>query len=246
MQVSYKEKFIVKLHESDFKGRAKLFTIMDYIQQAVENHANILGVDFNSMIAKGLFWVVSRIEVNIERYPLCGEEVTIETTVGGREKVFAKRRFRILDKNEEVIGTALIYYLILDIEHRFPQKPSVCPIDVDISGNDVVDNKLVKIKMPGTAVESMNRNVCYNDLDINNHVNNTKYISFVEDLFPIDWHKENDISYIQLNYIKEIKSNDKLILNKFIEDEELKLYCVNGVSEESNQEFFQCRLRFKV
>ncbi|MEG1254298.1 acyl-ACP thioesterase domain-containing protein [Clostridium sp.] len=245
MQISYKEKFTVKFHEGDFKCKAKLFTIIDYIQQAVENHANILGVDFQSMMDKGLFWVVSRIEIHMDRYPLVGEAVTIETTLGGREKVFMKRRFNILDKDGNSIGKALIYYLILDMANRFPQKPTICPINIDINVGDVVDNKLGKIKMPGDPIEVMDRKLRYNDIDINNHVNNAKYVCFVEDFFPLEWHKENNISYMQLNFIKEIKCNDSLKINKFLEDEESKTYCINGTSEKSNQEFFQCRVRFK-
>lgn len=244
MELSYKEKFAIKFHEGDFKGNIKLFTIMDYIQQVAEGHAQILGVDFESMMKHGLFWVVSRIEITMERYPKVGEDITIETCLGGREKVFMKRRFKIEDKDGKVIGRALIYYLIVDINTRFPQKPSTCPVDIDINVGNVNDNKLNKIRMPGEAIETTERKLYYNDIDINNHVNNARYVSFIEDFFSLDWHREKNISYMQLNFIKEIKFDDILIMNKFIEDEENNCYCINGTSKVSDQEFFQCRLKF--
>ncbi|WP_346887642.1 acyl-ACP thioesterase domain-containing protein [Clostridium sp. UBA1056] len=244
MELSYKEKFSVKFHEGDFKGNVKLFTIMDYIQQVAEGHAQILGVDFKSMMDHGLFWVVSRIEITMERYPKVGEDITVETYLGGREKVFMKRRFKIEDKDGQVIGRALIYYLILDTKTRFPQKPSVCPVDIDINVGNVIDNKLNKIKMPGEAIETIKRELYYNDIDINNHVNNARYISFIEDFFSLDWHREKNISYMQLNFIKEIKFDDILIMNKFIENKENNSYCINGISGISKQEFFQCKLKF--
>ncbi len=49
---------------------------------------------------------------------------------------------------------------------------------------------------------------------------------------------------MQLNFIKEIKFDDSLIMNKFIEDKESNSFCINGISEISEQEFFQCRLKF--
>lgn len=244
MELSYKEKFSVKFHEGDFKGNVKLFTIVDYIQQVAEGHAQILGVDFKSMMDHGLFWVVSRIEITMERYPKVGEDITVETYLGGREKVFMKRRFKIEDKDGQVIGRALIYYLILDTKTRFPQKPSVCPVDIDINVGNVIDNKLNKIKMPGEAIETIKRELYYNDIDINNHVNNARYISFIEDFFSLDWHREKNISYMQLNFIKEIKFDDILIMNKFIENKENNSYCINGISGISKQEFFQCKLKF--
>ncbi len=244
MELSYREKFSVKLHEGDLKGNVKLFTIVDYIQQVAEGHAQILGVDFKSMMDHGLFWVVSRIEINMERYPKVGEDITIETYLGGREKAFMKRRFKIEDKDGQVIGRALIYYLILDTKTRFPQKPSVCPVDIDINVGNVIDNKLNKIKMPGEAIETIKRELYYNDIDINNHVNNARYISFIEDFFSLDWHREKNISYMQLNFIKEVKFDDILIMNKFIENKENNSYCINGISGISEQEFFQCKLKF--
>lgn len=244
MELSYKEKFSVKFHEGNFKGNVKLFTIVDYIQQVAEGHAQILGVDFKSMMDHGLFWVVSRIEITMERYPKVGEDITVETYLGGREKVFMKRRFKIEDKDGQVIGRALIYYLILDTKTRFPQKPSVCPVDIDINVGNVIDNKLNKIKMPGEAIETIKRELYYNDIDINNHVNNARYISFIEDFFSLDWHREKNISYMQLNFIKEIKFDDILIMNKFIENKENNSYCINGISGISKQEFFQCKLKF--
>lgn len=244
MELSYKEKFSVKFHEGDFKGNVKLFTIVDYIQQVAEGHAQILGVDFKSMMDHGLFWVVSRIEITMERYPKVGEDITVETYLGGREKVFMKRRFKIEDKDGQVIGRALIYYLILDTKTRFPQKPSVCPVDIDINVGNVIDNKLNKIKMPGEAIETIKRELYYNDIDINNHVNNARYISFIEDFFSLDWHRGKNISYMQLNFIKEIKFDDILIMNKFIENKENNSYCINGISGISKQEFFQCKLKF--
>ena len=244
MELSYKEKFSVKFHEGDFKGNVKLFTIVDYIQQVAEGHAQILGVDFKSMMDHGLFWVVSRIEITMERYPKVGEDITVETYLGGREKVFMKSRFKIEDKDGQVIGRALIYYLILDTKTRFPQKPSVCPVDIDINVGNVIDNKLNKIKMPGEAIETIKRELYYNDIDINNHVNNARYISFIEDFFSLDWHREKNISYMQLNFIKEIKFDDILIMNKFIENKENNSYCINGISGISKQEFFQCKLKF--
>ncbi|MEG1871194.1 MAG: thioesterase, partial [Peptostreptococcaceae bacterium] len=181
---------------------------------------------------------------SMNRYPVVGEEITVETSLGGCEKVFMKRRFKIMDKDGCIIGRALLYYLMLDIKNRFPQKPSACPVDIDMNADDIVDNKLNKIKMSEEAIETINRSIYYNDIDINNHVNNARYLCFVEDFFSLDWHRNSDISYMQINFIKEIKHDDYLQMNKYVEDEENKIYCISGTSEESKHEFFQCRVKF--
>lgn len=245
MEKKYCEKFEVRFHEVDFKGKAKLFTIMDYIQQTGEDHAIRLGIGFDQMLEKNLIWVVSRMKLKMKKYPSVGDEVVIKTELAGREKLFWVRRFYIENSEGEVLGSAVIYYLILDAATKFPQKPTVCPVDINVDVKDEEYNKLVKIRMPGEPIEEGNRGLYYNYIDANNHVNNARYVSFVEDFFSLGWHKNYDISEIQINYVKEIKVEDKLRLNKYIGDVESKVYFINGTSEESSQEFFQCKLTYR-
>lgn len=245
MKTTHREKFIVKFHEIDFKGRVKLFSIMDYIQHTGEVHGTNIGMGFEQMVDKGLFWVVSRMKLDIYRYPGVGEVVIVDTELGGRDKLFWVRKFILRDERENIIGNATVYYLILDLYTRFPQKPGVCPIDLNIDVKINKEDALRKIKMPDEVTESKHRELYYNDIDANNHVNNAKYVSFVEDSFSLEWHENYEISSIQINYIKEIKANDKLVINKFKVDNEENICFINGVYEESDKEFFQCKLSYR-
>lgn len=246
MKMTHREKFTVKFHEVDFKGKVKLFTIMDYIQHTAEVHGTSLGLGFENMMNHGLFWVVSRMKLNMDRYPGPCEDVIIDTELAGCDKLFCVRRFTIMDGNENVIGNAVLYYLMVDIQTKFPQKPKVCPIDIV---NVDVENKghevLKKLKMPGEPIEVINRSLFYNDIDANNHVNNAKYVSFVEDYFSIDWHKNHEISSLQINYVKEIKADDLLKLNKYEDKSEADTYFINGANGENSLEFFQCKLNYR-
>lgn len=246
MKMTHREKFVVKFHEVDFRGKVKLFTIMDYIQHTAEVHGTSLGLGFENMMNHGLFWVVSRMKLNINRYPGACEEVIIDTELAGCEKLFCVRRFTILDGNENVIGNAVLYYLMLDAKTKFPQKPKVCPIEIV---NVDVDNKghesLKKLKMPGDPVEVINRALYYNEIDANNHVNNARYVSFVEDCFSMEWHKNHEISSMQINYIKEIKAEDTLQLNRYEDKKEQDTYFINGTNEDSSLEFFQCQISYR-
>lgn len=246
MKMTHREKFVVKFHEVDFRGKVKLFTIMDYIQHTAEVHGTSLGLGFENMMNHGLFWVVSRMKLNINRYPGACEEVIIDTELAGCDKLFCVRRFTILDGNENVIGNAVLYYLMLDAKTKFPQKPKVCPVEIV---NIDVDNKghesLKKLKMPGDTVEVLNRALYYNEIDANNHVNNARYVSFVEDCFSMEWHKNHEISSMQINYIKEIKAEDTLKLNRYEDEKGQDTYFINGTNEDSSLEFFQCQVSYR-
>lgn len=246
MDITYREKFIVKFHEVDFRGKIKLFTIMDYIQHTAEAHGTSIGLGFENMMNHGLFWVVSRMQLNMERYPGAYEEIIVETELAGCEKLFCVRRFTILDGNENIIGNAVLYYLMLDVITKFPQKPKVCPIDIANLGVENRGNEsLKKLKMPDEIVQVMDRKLYYNEIDANQHVNNARYVSFVEDCFSLEWHKNHEISRVQINYVKEIKAEDSLKINRFIDDNERNTYFINGTDEVKSQEFFQCKVTYR-
>lgn len=246
MKMTHREKFTVKFHEVDFKGKVKLFTIMDYIQHTAEVHGTSLGLGFENMMNHGLFWVVSRMKLNMERYPGPCEEVTIETELAGCDKLFCVRRFRILDEKESVIGNAVLYYLMVDSNTKFPQKPKACPVEIV---NIDVDNKghesLKKLRMTGEAIEVADRKLYYNEIDANKHVNNARYVSFVEDCFDLQWHENHEITNMQINYLKEIKAEDKLKLNKYLGDEDSNTYFISGTEGDSSVEFFQCKVAYR-
>ena len=57
------------------------------------------------------------------------------------------------------------------------------------------------------------RKVRYSDIDLNGHLNNTKYIDYIIDLHDSDFYKKNSIVRFLINYEKELMDND--VLNLF-------------------------------
>lgn len=233
----YSERFYIDFHETDFKGELTVHIMENYIQQVTERHAREVGVDFDSMDKENLFWVVSRLGLSMNRMPIKGETIIIETIMSGVERLFFKRRFNIWDENNNLIGTGLNYYLILDKGSKFPQRPGVCPIDI-LNIEDKGSGELDKIKMGQNLIEVKARQIYYSDLDLNGHVNNANYIKFVEDLFSAKWHSENRIKDIQVNFIKEIPG-DTIVTIKIYEDAPY-IYCIEGINNDI--QFFQSRI----
>lgn len=242
MDIEYKKDFYIDFHESNFRGEVSLYNVVNYIQQTVEIHSREIGIDFDAMNSKDLFWVVSRLKINMDKTPKKADNIRIKTIMSGLDKLFFKRRFEIIDDNNCIVGRALVYYLIIDKKTRFPQRPTVCPVDI-LNIQDSENSKLEKIKINGNLVFQKNRDIYYNDLDLNGHVNNANYVKFIEDLFPISWHKKNIISGIQVNFVKEISEGQIIEINAY--EETSHTYCIEGCSKEKNIVFFQGRVFFK-
>ena len=52
------------------------------------------------------------------------------------------------------------------------------------------------------------RKVRYSDVDLNGHLNNTKYIDYIIDIHDSGFYQKNRISHFVINYNKELMDND--------------------------------------
>lgn len=245
MEKIHREIFKIKFYEADFTNSARLYSIINYMQETSEQHSNDIGIGYKALINEGLFWVVSRLEVNMIKYPKNMDTIIMETWPSGVDKMFFKRNFRILDENQQVLGSILAYYLLLDKNSMFPQRPSRLTAQVESVENRFgEDKKLDKIKMIGELIDTSERKITYSDIDLNIHVNNAKYISWVEDVFTLEEYKDRKIANLQLNFVKEAKFEEIVVLNKYVDKNFTSVYYIEGLNKETGNQFFQCKVEF--
>jgi len=141
------------------------------------------------------------------KYPDVHTTVTVTTWPEPEKRMLFPRFFMFQDGSGNFLGTASTLWALMDIESRTlvvpaakgiaVQTPTVPPLKLELPG---------KVRMPeGEIAESA---ICpkYSDLDINNHVNNSKYIDWFTDQIPLELHAQGFLSEISVSYSKEIRS----------------------------------------
>ena len=88
---------------------------------------------------------------------------------------------------------------------------------------------LRELALPGGLVprvmeNSRRRDVCFTDLDRNGHMNNTRYMDWIDDLLPSDFHREHPIKEFTVCYHSEAREGQRLDLHwDFVEDNCLRV-----------------------
>ena len=118
MQKIYRHEFVIDTTSCDFLGRWRPSAILEAMQEAAGTHAELLGIGRAALLRQDLVWILTRTEVVMDRYPLFGETVTLETFPAGHRRWFMPRYFRFLDKNGEQIGYAGSLWALLDVNTR--------------------------------------------------------------------------------------------------------------------------------
>lgn len=209
----YTDRKNLSYNELDFKGRWKPDNIFLTMQEAAGIHAERLGVGYGALRQKGIGWVLIRTSLKMDKYPDVHTAVTVTTWPEPEKRMLFPRFFMFQDGSGNLLGTASTLWALMDIETRTLVVPAAKGIAVQTPTEPPLKLELPgKVRMPeGEIVEST---VCpkYSDLDINNHVNNSKYIDWFTDQIPLELHARGFLSEISVSYSREIRSGSTVKL----------------------------------
>jgi len=238
----FKKEFTISSYDLDPKGQARLTTMANFFQEVAYHHASELGLGYDEMKSRKTTWVLSRMRIHMDRYPVWNERITMETWPSGAEKLFALRDFRVLDLKGNVIGWASTAWLILDIDtHRLIRPREMMDrFKMIIQDSQVFERPLGRIDIPGQTRQLSEHRVLFSDLDIVGHVNNVKYMEWCLDVATDDGNIQRDLLELEINFNHEALFGDVIRLGG---SEEEGNYYFMAVREGDGQEIFRARLQ---
>ena len=206
MEPIFQQDFQVQDMCVDRYGRLKPSTLLYFAQEIAGRHCDELA---DTLESHRLFWAVTRHRVQINRLPERGETVHIETWPMPNTHVGYPRSISL--------------WVLMDQDTR----SSVSP---DKSGI-IVPGTLrgTELALPGGLVPKVmdhicRRDVCFTDLDRNGHMNNTRYLDWIDDLLPSDFHREHPVKEFALRYHSEAREGQSLDLHwDFVADDCLRV-----------------------
>ena len=211
-------------NELDFKGLWKPENIFLTMQDVAGKHAEKLGVGYEKLKKMGITWVLIRTTLKMEKYPDAYTPVKVITWPEPEKRMLFPRFFMFQDEKGNLLGTASTLWALMDINSRTlvapaskgiaVQTPVTPPLKLELPG---------KVKLPeGEITEST---ICpkYSDLDINNHVNNSRYIDWFTDQIPLEIHQKGILSEISVGYSKEIRSGESVKLEFSQNDNQFRM-----------------------
>ena len=169
-------------------------------------HANELGIGYARLVKDGLAWVLSRVSLEMKRWPKVGEEYTIRTWVEGCNRLFSQRDMEITATlSGEVLGYARTIWMAIDIERRVAGEiPDLHRLGDVVSDRPCPISPAPKLKEPvGDNLLRTAYTFRYTDLDLNRHVNTVRYLELLVDQWPLEWHDQHSIGRLDMAFLHE-------------------------------------------
>lgn len=209
--LKYKKTFRIPYYDADKYRRATPLAILTYLGETSGAHTEHIGFGVDKLQSLNYCWMLNRWKVKINRYPSVKEQITIETWTSSIDRFYATREFIIYDEKEIEIGRTSTVWIFINMEKK---KPMRIPTEfIEIS--DLVEEKtfdyFYDFKKEAEVEEYIDFYVRRLDIDYNNHVNNTKYLSWMLESIPEDVYENYMLNEFEILYKKETTYGDTIL-----------------------------------
>jgi len=202
--------FPVRTDRVDWEKKLTVPGLFLFLQEIAWEHANIWGFGYDQLYEKGQFWVLSKLKIQIDRYPQWNDELHLHTWSKEPETLTAYRDFIGYNQHGAQMFRATSAWHILSMATGRPQRVDDLKEGFPIPANlHAIESKQEKLPPPENGVTGDQLKVVLSDIDMNLHVNNTRYIQWVLDSFPHNFAQSHKIVEIEVNFLQQAKLGDK-------------------------------------
>lgn len=243
--IIFERKYPVNIFNTDFTGRLSPGALFSYFEDLAGRHATVLGWGRHDMMNNGFFWALSRMVVKIESLPMAMDEVTIRTWPRGTETIYALRDLEMYNASGKRLAGASSSWVIVDYKTRRAQRPdkALAGLNARFPEERALDTNARKVPaLPPGDHPVTKLNVRLDDIDVNKHVNNARYIYWTTNCYDQEFINTHAPDTIEVNYLQESHQGDIIKILTGEDNKQEKTFLHSILRESDNAEL--CRARF--
>ncbi|MBQ2483213.1 MAG: acyl-[Bacteroidales bacterium] len=253
--------FKIEQYQCNVRKMLRFSFLVNTMLSAADYHSSERGFGTDYLNAHGKTWVLSRLAVEMMRIPSRHEVIAVETWVEKVHPLFTSRNFRMsVDSTNEVLGWGRSVWAMIDTTTRHPvnlleiKDGAIQDFVIEPDSPDFLEVPISKPVRIQAEDLSLAREVetFFSDVDFNGHINSMRYLDHILDLFPLEWHKKNNIKRLDIAYVAEGKPEIpiriyKKVLQENPEDNSTDYgFKILQKLPENQEETEACRLRLRT
>lgn len=218
----------VSLNDAGPGGTIKIPVLFNYMQGATGAHANAIGFGSADILQRGLTWVISRYRLSVTTLPKLYDKFNITTWRSGENGNFAIREFDITDESGNTLIQSTSSWILLNFIKRESVRPSELfpgyPVNPERAIEDSFSSVPTISSLPDISEPQYEKEfaVRRSDLDMNNHVNNSIYTSWILEAGE-DLNEGRKLKDIVINFRGEVRYGENVISQAVTDKENGKI-----------------------
>jgi acyl-CoA thioesterase FadM len=215
--VSIRTSLILQSADVDGGGLLTSSRLQTILQMVSDRHSDLLGCGWVAMHQEGYYWVISRIRVRIDRRPRLGEKLTIETWVNPAGAAGVDRNYRIFDEKHQILVEAMAKWSIVALDsHRLIRSVGFALLDQTLPyrTEKVFPDGFGRLVFASSESDPIvPRKIIACDIDANGHVNNTRFIAFVEDAARFVYGSNLSSNQFLIHYLAPLYADETVFVS---------------------------------
>ncbi len=210
MEPIYSSSFFISAGDVNAEGELGLPQLTSALIDIATRHANSLGIGNPTMVQAGINagWVLSRLSIEMERYPRANQECRIETWVEAWNRHFSERSFRISDTEGYILGFARSIWMVMTTDTHENYGLSHLELPEGCLGTGLV-NPIARQARHRSDISSAEPERTYTfrycDIDFYRHVNTVSYVRLMLNSFSLSTMDANRVRRLELSFMHEGK-----------------------------------------
>lgn len=213
------------------------------IQNIVTQFFELIGSD-NIVIKEknNAAWVVSKLKVHFEKYPVWKDKVKLTCYIVKQSKIRIELEIKAESEDRELLFIAKQEICPIDLSTRKIRKIETIEYPKNLETlQSNYEEPYQRLDTEFADTEKISeREVFAIDTDFTHHTNNVKYLKFMANTFDSNFIDNNEITDIEVHYISE--SKDGQILNTYKHNKENE---IDFLIKRNDEEIIRGNLKYK-
>lgn len=202
--------YLIRSYECDKHKKLRLLTLMNILQDVADTHAEKLGVGYDFCSAHNLAWVAASYHIKINRAPTLHEQISVTTWPSEEKKLAAIRDYEIRDTKQNLLVQASTQWVLIDFTSKRPVS-----LREHIPAYQIIPEKadpfiFTRLSLPERFDISQTFTVRFDEIDLNNHVNNAVYPLWASETASAAFRDKHCVSELEIAFKKAALASEKI------------------------------------
>lgn len=205
MENNYFERdYLIHYYETAQRNELRIPNLMNYFEEValLQSEERKVGLDYYQK--NNVVWMLHKWDITIHKNPVFGQKITIRTLPVSMAGFTGYRKFWVFDSSGVTLMSANSAWIFVNTLNKRPIR-----VNEDMKqayrNEDSLEGKLEMPEIPALQKADFSRefNVRQADIDINQHVNNVRYVEWALEALPPEMKKDVRPENIRIVFKKE-------------------------------------------
>ena len=213
----------ISCQEADYKGNYRVSCLLSRLADLATENALEVGI-WKREFGDKYGFVLTKETLVLKRPIKVEEKIILNTRAAACKRIQFNRNYWVEDEDGNEIGAVYSLWTLIDLEKRKITRPDKAGITMpEIKPYKYTLEEYHEIIKDLELSLVMERMVLYSDVDVNLHMNNSRYIEWAFDVLPLDLFEHKYFKEISVVYKKEMSPQTKAKIYSYLDDDYVKV-----------------------